>query len=167
MNNIIDNLIWALVLLSLGMTCIFLIARPLRRALNAVATERVRSAVERDLAVQTGLVELAERRNDLAIQSATLTEEQERRAVQLRTEIAAYETDIKAASETLPEAIAARKVVLAARAEAEAAAAPELLGHTTSNGEALARMYEVYCKYMREGGYSPCTFENWKGDAEI
>jgi hypothetical protein len=164
-----DTLIWAAVVFVPLMTLVLLLAPALRRAIEAVTAAHTVSAAERDAGVQATTVGIAERRHKLAISQALLPEETEAERARLAAETAQYDTDREAWGKVLDTAVATRREVLAARAEAEAELAPEAArAALKDSGEdmgALAQAYAAYCQGC-PGSVAPYGFGDWLGDFE-
>lgn len=158
---VISDLIWACVTLALGLAVIFLLGVPVRRALRAWADSLVATASERDAALQEVLVSVAERRHALALREALLDDETASERARFQADTALHETRLKAAAEVLDEAIDANRKVIAARAEAEAALAPEAARNALeASGQAwLAEAYDAYCRSCDDA--DPLSFGRW------
>src|ERR1700743_2386432 len=115
-----DTLIWAAALFIPLMTLVLWLGPALRRAIDSVTAAHTVSAAERDAGVQAALADVAERRHRIAISQALLDEETLAERTRLAAETAQYDTDREAAGKVLDAAVAARREVIAARAEAEA-----------------------------------------------
>jgi hypothetical protein len=163
-----DTLIWAAVVFVPLMTLVLLLAPAVRREIDAATAAHTVSAAERDAGVQASHVDIAERRHKLAISQALLPEETEAERARLAAETAQYDTDREAAGKVLDTAIAARREVLAARAEAEAELAPELARKALEGGagEEMASLSQAYAAYCRECVGTPYGFGDWLGDFE-
>lgn len=155
-----DTLIWAAVTLILGLTVICSLAPSARRALRTWTDAHTVTAAERQAAIDETRVSIEERRHKLAIAKALIAEETENERVRLEAETAQYATDRNAARRVLDDAIAARRKVIGARAEAEAALAPDAARHALehSEGEWLAQAYAAYCKACVG---TPWSFGQW------
>lgn len=156
-----ETLIWAAVVLIPVLIILRFLARPVRHALDTWTAQHTVSEAERDAELQAGLTNIAERHDELDLRRATLAERTAAERARLAAETAQYETDLKAAEATVGAAAEARKQVLAARAEAECALAPELAatGARRSDGEmqALQEAYSTYCRRVT----FPATFGAW------
>jgi hypothetical protein len=164
-----DTLIWAAVVFVPVMILVVWLAPALRRAIEAVTAAHTVSAAERDAGVQASLASTAERRLRLAISQALLSEETAAERSRLAAETAQYDTDREAAGKVLDTAVATRRQVLAARAEAEAELAPETArAALKDSGEDMGALAQAYAAYCREcpGSVVPHGFGDWLGDFE-
>lgn len=161
-----DTLIWAAVVFIPGMILVIWLAPALRRAIDSVTAAYTVSAAERDAGIQTALTDVAERRYRLAISQALLDEETLAERTRLAAAAARYDTEREAAGKVLDSAIAARREVLAARAEAEAALAPEAARKALEGGAAqeMAALSEAYAAYCQAALGTPCSFGQWMGN---
>lgn len=160
-----DTLIWAAALFIPLMTLVLWLAPSFRRAIDAVAAANTASTAERDVGVQAALADVAERRHQLALRAGLLDEETLAERTRLAADTAKYETDRKAAENVLDAAEAGRREVLAARAEAEAALAPEAARKALEGGEDLSFLGDAYAEFTRQYGYSEMpTFGQWIGN---
>lgn len=155
-----DTAIWAAALFIPLMTLIAVLARPLRRAVDQWGGQWASSAAERDATAQQLLAAIETGRHELAVRHSLITEETERERARLAAETAQYDTDQQAAARTLDAATEARNRVLAARAAAEAALAPDAArAALDGSGEWLAQAYAAYCDNY---GYNdPLPFGRW------
>ena len=164
MDSVLTALIWATVVLIPVMAACFWLAHPVRRAIEAWTANQARTVGERHADTERVLLEVAERRHELAVRQATLPDETAAAHARLAAETAQYETDRAAAAHVLDEAVQARRQVIAARAAAEAELAPELARASLSgSGELneLGQAYAAYCDACRPG--TPDTFAEWIG----
>lgn len=159
------DLIWAAVVFVPAMTLVLWLGPALRRAIDSVTAAHTVSAAERDAGVQAALADVAERRHRLAISQALLDEETLAERTRLAAETAQYDTDREAAGKVLDAAVTYRREVLAARAEAEAALAPEAARAALESGDDLSVLGEAYAEFAREYGYAGVpTFGQWIGN---
>lgn len=156
----LETLIWAAVVLALGMTVVLRLLPPLRRAVESWTSAHVVTSAERDAAVQETLTGIAERRHRLALSQALLAEETEAERARISGDTARYETDAEAARVCLEPAVAARQRALEARAEAEAALAPELARKALAGGD-MEHLVEAYKTYCENCVGTPWSFEAW------
>lgn len=159
-----DTLIWAGALFIPLMTLVIWLAPSFRRAIDAVAAANTVTAAERDAGVQASLADVAERRHQLAVRSALLDEETLAERTRLAAETAQWDVDREAAGKVLDSAVAARREVLAARAEAEAELAPEAARRAleVNGGDTMAALGEAYAAYVRGYGFAdPLPFGRW------
>lgn len=162
-----STLVWAAVVFVPAMALVLWLAPALRRAIESVTAAHTVSAAERDAGVQAALADVAERRHQLAISRALLDEETLAERSRLAAETAQYDTDREAAGKVLDTAVATRREVLAARAEAEAALAPEAArAALKGTGEDMAELTGAYAEYCRgcPGSVVPRGFSDWLGD---
>lgn len=165
-----DTAIWAAALFIPLMTLVICLTPSLRRAIDAVTAAHTVSAAERDAGVHAALTSVTERRHELAVRAGLLSEETAAGRARLAAETAQYDTDREAAGKVLDTAVAARREVIAARAEAEAALAPEAARSALRDDEgksmvALSAAYAAYCGDC-PGGITPNGFGDWLGDFE-
>jgi len=159
-----DTFIWAAVVFVPAMTLVLWLGPALRRAIDSVTAAHAVSAAERDAGVQAALGDVAERRHRLAISQALIDEETLAERTRLAAETAQYDTDREAAGKVLDAAVAYRREVLAARAEAEAELAPEAARKAleVNDGDTMAALGEAYAAYVRGYGYAdPLPFGRW------
>jgi hypothetical protein len=160
----IDTLIWAGAVLALGMTALLWLLPPARRAIDAWGSAHAVSAAEREAKAQEALAGVEERRHRLAVGGQTIGEEVAREKARLEAEAAQFETDAEAARVCLEPAVAARQRALEARADAEAALAPEA-ARKALGGEDMAILAEAYATFCGQYGYaSTPTFDAWIGN---
>lgn len=161
-----DTLVWAAVVFVPLMVLVVWLAPALRRAIDSVTAAHTVSAAERDAGVQASLVGIAERRHRLAISQGLLDEETLAERARLAAETAQYDTDREAAGKVLDSAVAARREVLAARAEAEAELAPEAARKALegSAAEEMASLSNAYAAYCQAAIGTPWSFTDWVGD---
>ena len=161
-----STLIWAVLALIVILTGFRYFARPLIRAIDAWGMQHARTAAQADAAAQAELTQVAERRDELALRQATLSERTAAERARLVTETAQYQIDADAARETLEEAVTARRQVLAARADAEAALAPELARSALDGTRdvELRSLIEAYTAYCEACNGVPAGFSYWLGN---
>jgi hypothetical protein len=154
------DLIWAGALFVPLIVLVLGLLGPARRAIAQWGDAHAKSAAERDAAAQRVLADVEGDRHQLAIDRANMAAETERERARLAAETAQYETDRKAAEEALAEAVEARKRVIAARAEAEAALAPDAAKSALQpGGDWLAAAYRTYCENYEYA--DPLPFGRW------
>ena len=160
----LETLIWAGVVLLPVMTAVLCLLPSARRAIDRWGALDPATDAERDAAAQETLAGIAERRHKLAISQALIGEETAREKARLEAETAQYETDAEAARVCLEPAVAARTRALEARAEAEAALAPEAAARAMNDGDDLAVLGEAYAAFCNAYGYANVpTFGQWIG----
>jgi hypothetical protein len=164
-NDVISTLIWAGVAFVPSMTLVVWLAPSLRRAISMWTSAHAVTANERDAAVQQVLVDLAERRNRLAVTQSLLAEETASERARLEAQTAQYRTDEEAAGRVLGEAVDARRKVIAARARAEAELAPEAARAAMSPGSEMdmKALGDAYAAYCARADY-PWPFGQWVGN---
>lgn len=159
-----DNLIWAAAVFVPLMTVVIWLTPACRRAITAWTDAHVATSAERDAAVQDRLAGIEEKRHALALRHATLAEDTAAERARLKAEEADFEADAEACRRTLDEAVEARRKALAARADAEAALAPEAARKALegSDAESLAALGDAYAAFCSRYGYSDIpTFGKW------
>jgi hypothetical protein len=160
----LETLIWAGVVLAPAMTLVVWLAPAMRRSIDAWGSSHSVSAAERDAKAQAGLVDVEERRHQLAVDGETIREAAARERARLEAETAQFETDAEAARVCLEPAVAARHRALEARAEAEAELAPEA-ARKALGGEDMAILAEAYATFCGQYGYANTpTFGTWIGN---
>jgi hypothetical protein len=159
-----NALIWAAALFIPLMTLVLGLLGPARRALALWGDSYGKSAAEREAKAALDLAEAAESRHKLAVRREHLADEVRFERARLAEETAQAEVDTEAARQCLPDAVEARRRVLAARAEAEAALAPEAAREaaTSSDTEVMAALGEAYAVFCQEYGFADVpTFGRW------
>lgn len=162
----LDTVIWAAAWFIPIMTGVVWLAPAAVRALDSKASTYAVSHAERDAKAQQALIDVDERRHQLAVDHETIEQEVARQRARLEAETEQFRIDEKAAERTLDSAIAARNHVLAARAAAEAELAPEL-ARKSLNGSAddLRVLGDAYAEFCRRYGYDGVpTFSSWVGN---
>jgi hypothetical protein len=165
-SEVLVALTWAGALVLIVLPVVLYFARPARKALNSIAADHTTSDEERAANLRAKLIKLEERQHELSINEGTLPEQIEARKAQLRAQAAQSQTDAIAAENTIPAATEALSRVIAARAEAEVALAPDFVRgqwptHDTSDGmKALGKAYETYCESVHPTE-SPLPFGSW------
>lgn len=161
-----DTLIWAAVVLVPVMTVVLWLTPALYRAIESWIAAHATDSAERGAGVQVTLADVDERRHELAVRRGLLAEETAAKRAQLLAETAEYDTDREAAGKVLDAAEAARREVLAARAEAEAALAPEMARKALEGtaGEDMASLSEAYAAYCNAALGTPWSFGQWIGN---
>lgn len=159
-----DQLAWLAIVLGLGLVLLLIIELALRRLLRVLEATQTLTAEEREAAVQKTLVNVAERRHQLALEEAVLDQAVAEKRARLEADTALHETRRKAAGEVLEEAAEANRVILRARAQAEADLAPQAAQAALDPGideNALRLAYEAYCNNCDE--YDPVAWASWIG----
>lgn len=163
-----NDLAWAGALFVPLMTLVLGMLGPLRRAVTQWGNAHVTSAAERDAAAQRVLADVEADRHQLAVDRVNIAAHTERERARLAMETAQYETDAEAARRTLDDAAAARAKVLQARADAEAALAPEAARQAldAADGAVMANLTEAYAAYCANCPGTPWSWEQWIGEFE-
>ena len=157
-----SDLIWAGALVIPLMTLVLGLLGPARRALTRLSDAYGKSAAEREARAALDLADAEQDRHELAVRKGSLAEEVAREKAKLALETAQYETDAAAARQCLPAAVAARRRALEARADAEAALAPEAVRKALEPGtEWLAGAYTEYLAKMTYHATSILPFGEW------
>ena len=161
-----STLIWPAVVFVPAMTVVLWLTPALYRAIESWTAAHAAGSAERGAGVQVTLADAGERRHELAVRHGLLAEETAARRAQLLAEAAGYDTDREAAGKVLDSAIAARREVLAARAEAEAALAPEAARKALdgTGSEDMTSLSEAYAAYCSAALGTPWSFGQWMGD---
>jgi hypothetical protein len=142
------------------------LARPARRMIETWISEHTVTAAERDVAIQRELAGIGERRDALALSQATLGERAAAAKARLAAETAQYDTDAEAARRAIDAAVAARQQALAARGQAEADLAPDLVRAAASGQVDLAAAYTAYCRACADINSTPWSFHHWIGNLD-
>ena len=154
------NSYWPLAVLIPLTLLVLILARPLRSAIAAWASQYQDTPDEaRVTAAEARKAEL-----DNEARQGAMAEEVLVRQAQLRLEAAQRDTDAEAAKQCLPQAVEARQVALEARGKAEAEAAPELARAALeqSDSEVMRALGDAYKTFCGEYGYSNVpTFGTW------
>lgn len=151
-----DTAIWAAALFVPLTILVLAVLKPLRRGLDKWGDSLGPSPAGE----YAKLADAAERQFQAAIARATEPERIAAEKARLAAVRAQYETDALAAGKTLDAAMEGRQRVLAARADAEAALAPDAAkAALEGDGGWLAQAYAAYCDSY---GYSdPLPFGRW------
>ena len=154
------DLIWPLAFLIVAMTAVLGLLGPARRSLRLLGDSLAGTQAERDAKAALDLAEAEESRHKLAVRREHLADEVRFEQARLAAETARLETDAEAARQCLPAAVAAREAALKARAEAEAALAPEAARKALEESPAwLAEAYAAYCEHSYSSAVLP--FGRW------
>jgi len=160
------DLIWAGAVSVPLMAFVAGILGPLRHAVTQWGDAQGQASDERIAQAALSLAGAETARHELAVRRENLAEEAGREKARLAAETAEFETSAAAARECLPAAVEARKVQLQARADAEAALAPEAARKAldVTGGEVmqhLAKAYAAYCQACADLNVTPHTFSCW------
>jgi len=161
------GIVWALVILALGMTAIWRIDHYAKEALKL--QESRQDSKEKDRAV-----ERLERQNKAEMEAATLEERTELARSELIRQSAEARAAAGIAEGTVQDRITEEQQIIAARAEGRALAAKERAitegaGNGRSAMELLADLYQAYLNRLPAGTSASSIedFEDWAGDAGI
>ena len=162
------DLIWAGAVFVPLMAFVAGILGPLRYAVTQWGDAHGKASDERMAQAALSLIGAETARHELAVRRENLAEETGREKARLAAETAEFETSAAAARECLPAAVEARQAALKARADAEAALAPEAARRalTATGGEVMQHLSEAYAAYCRTSSdlnVEPHTFSNWAG----
>ena len=160
----IDTAIWAASLFAPLMTAVVWLCPAARRAIDAKASVYEASRTEGYAGAQASMAATEERRHLLDVRREAIDEDIAREKALLMAETAQYETDRQAAAGVLEDAKEARRKVIAARAEAEAALAPEAAKRALG-GDDMTILAEAYAAFCGQYGYANTpTFGAWIGN---
>jgi hypothetical protein len=159
------DLIWAGAVFVPLMAFVAGILGPLRYAVTQWGDAHGKASDERMAQAALSLAGAETARHELAVRRENLAEEAGREKARLAAETAEFETSAAAARECLPAAVEARKLQLQARADAEAALAPEAarkaLDADGGGMQHLTSAYAAYCQACADIGASPYRFNHW------
>lgn len=145
------DMIWAGAVFVPLMAFVAGILGPLRQAVTQWGDAHGQASDERIAQAALGLAGAETARHELAVRRENLAEEAGREKARLAAETAEFETSAAAARECLPAAVEARQVALKARADAEAALAPEAARKAldATDGEVMQHLSEAYAAYCQ------------------